>query len=59
MSDCDHHWSASKLRVVIEDEKTALAAIIGVPPPLLPVEFCRWCGVLRLAPEIARQTAGT
>jgi hypothetical protein len=51
--DCDHDWNAtSKLRLVVETGHELWANIMPMAPPLVPVEFCRRCGTLRVGPEL-------
>jgi hypothetical protein len=51
-NECFHGWhTTGRLRLVVEDQQTMFAGIIGGPPTLAPIEFCLFCGAIRLPPK--------
>lgn len=50
---CDHTWhTTSALRLVVETDRDFFANLFPTAPTLLPVEFCRRCGAVRIGPDL-------
>lgn len=48
--DCHHVWLESQLRLMIETGHEPLSSLLfPVEARMVPVEFCRTCGTLRLS----------
>ena len=56
MSDCEsHEWQGEQLAVV---RLTSLGLEwIGIAPLYVPIDVCQRCGLLRVAPEKAKDNA--
>jgi hypothetical protein len=46
---CDHSWNAtSRLRLLIEVDDAWMGSVFPTPPDVVPIDYCRQCGLIRL-----------